>query len=73
MQISYIISQLYQRWLMDTFIRQRQVLNSGPFDWQLDALTTRTLSGWSAVTQQNSDLKFITIKYCETPTDLMHN
>ena len=43
MQIFYMVSQLYQGWLIHTFIRPRQFLNSGPVDAAIDALTIRTL------------------------------
>ena len=43
MQIFYMISQLYQGWLMHIFIRQRQFLNSGPSDRQLEALIILTV------------------------------
>ena len=49
MQIFYMISELYQGWLIHTFIRQRQFLNSGPSDRQLDALTIHLYTQWEVV------------------------
>ena len=44
MQIFYMINQLYQGWLMHTYICQMPFFISGPFDQGLDDLATRTLS-----------------------------